>query len=552
MATCDLVLRGATVVDGSGAPGQAADVAVSGDRIVEVGDVATGAAREEVDLTGLVLAPGFIDIHTHYDAQVLWDPALTPSSWYGVTTVILGNCGFGIAPLRPPQRPTMMRTLETVEDMPLASLEAAIDWSFETFDEYVAKLEGLPLALNVGAFVGHTPVRYYVLGDEASEREATPDEIHHMAEIVEQSMRVGAMGFASSVSNGHVGAYGKPVPSRLASEAEFQELLGALGRAGVGCFMIAGPGGPLSFKQFQALSVASGRPVLWSALLAGHTSRGTSVELLEAHLDWDGDVRPQIACRPVVGQANFASPMTLQRVECFKEAAHLPQEARRALYEDPEWRARAVPQMEAQWGARWDLVVVAESPRFGDLVGRSIEEIAKDRGRHPAEVMIDLSLEDDLLTRFTVVLANGDEEQLAGLLRHPHALVGLSDAGAHVGQLCDACFAPYLLGYWVREQQVLDLETAVWKLTGQPADYFRIAARGRIAPGAFADLVAFDPSTVGVAPLRRVHDLPGGANRVVSDPFGIEHVWVNGEQIRGDSAPIDGAGSGRFVRPTRT
>jgi N-acyl-D-amino-acid deacylase len=549
MATFDLVLRGATVVDGTGAPRRTADVAVSGDRIVEVGDIAPGAGGEEVDLTGLVLAPGFIDIHTHFDAQVLWDPALTPSSWYGVTTVVLGNCGFGIAPLKPPQRPTMMRTLETVEDMPLASLEAAVTWSFETFDEYVDTVSALPLALNVGTYVGHTPVRYYVLGEEAAEREATPAEIDRMAAIVEHAMRSGAMGFATSVSGGHVGAYGKPVPSRLATEAEHYALAAAVGRAGIGCIMIAGPGGPLSLKSFPALSVASGRPVLWSALLAGHTSRGTSVELLEAHLGWEGDVRPQVACRPVVGQANFANPMTLQRVECFKEAAHVPQEGRRALYEDPEWRARAVPQMEAQWGLRWDRVTLAESPTFGDLVGRSLEEIAKERGQQPAEAMIDLSLDDDLRTRFTVVLANGDEEQLAGLLRHPHALVGLSDAGAHVGQLCDACFAPYLLGHWVREQEVLDLETAVWKLTGQPADYFRIAGRGRIAPGGFADLVAFDPSTVGVSPLRRVHDQPGGADRVVSDAYGIEHVWVNGQAIRRDGTPLQGAAPGRFVRP---
>ena len=548
-AEADLVLRGATVVDGTGAPGRKADVAVSGDRIIEVGDVLPASGREEIDLTGLVLAPGFIDIHTHFDAQVLWDPALTPSSWYGVTTVVLGNCGFGIAPLRPPQRPTMMRTLETVEDMPLAGLETAIGWTFETFGEYIGTVARLPLALNVGAFVGHTPVRYYVLGDEAADREATPDEIREMADIVEQAMRSGAMGLATSVSSGHVGAYSKPVPSRLATEGEFQELAAAVGRTGVGCIMIAGPGGPLSFKQFSSLSVSSGRPVLWSALLAGHTSRGTSVELLEAHLGWEGDVRPQIACRPVVGQVNLANPMVLQRFECFKEAAGIPMEERRALYGDAEWRARALAQMEEQWGPRWDRVELAESSGHGDLVGATLAEVAAARGQHPADAFIDLSLEEDLTTRFTVVLANADEEQLAGLLRSPIALVGLSDAGAHLGQLCDACFAPYLLGHWVREQRVLDLETAVWKLTGQPAEYLHLAGRGRIAPGAFADLVAFDPSTIGVSPLRRVNDLPGGADRVVSDPFGVEHVWVNGTAIRRGATPIEGAGPGRFVRP---
>jgi N-acyl-D-amino-acid deacylase len=548
--TFDLVLRGATIVDGTGAPRRTGDVAVSGDRIVEVGDVAPGSGSEEIDLSGLVLAPGFIDIHTHFDAQVLWDPALTPSSWYGVTTVVLGNCGFGIAPLKPAQRPTMLRTLETVEDMPLASLEAAVNWNFETFDEYVATISGLPLALNVAAYIGHTPVRYYVMGEEAADREATEAEIAEMAEIVEHAMRSGAIGFATSVSNGHVGAYGKPVPSRLATEQELDELTAAVGRTGKGILMIAGPGGPLSLKAFPALSVASGRPVLWSALLAGQTSRGSSVELLEAHLGWDGDVRPQIACRPVVGQVNLASPMTLQRVEVFKEAASLATDEERArLYADPEWRVRAIAQMEAAWGPGFDSVVLVESDKHSDLVGVTLAEIGARRGQHPAEAFLDVSLEEDLKTRFTVVLANGDVEQLAGLLQHPLALIGLSDAGAHIAQLCDACFAPYLLGHWVREKGVLDLETAVWKLTLQPAEYFQLADRGRIAAGAFADLVAFDPSTVGVGPLRRIRDMPGGADRVVSDPSGIEHVWVNGQPIRRDAAPIENAGPGRFVRP---
>jgi N-acyl-D-aspartate/D-glutamate deacylase len=549
MSTYDLVLRGALVVDGSAAPGRMADVAVLGDRIVEVGEVPPGLGREEVDLRDLVLAPGFIDIHTHYDAQVLWDPALTPSSWYGVTTVVLGNCGFGIAPLKPAQRSTMLRTLETVEDMPLASLEAAVDWSFETFDEYLAAVASRPLALNVGVFVGHTPIRYFVLGDEAADREATPGEIREMAELVERAMRSGAIGFATSVSGGHVGAYSKPVPSRLATEVELQELVAAVGRSGVGCIMIAGPGGPLSFTQFAALSVSSGRPVLWSALLAGHTSKGTSVELLEAHAGWEGDVRPQIACRPVVGQVNLANPMVLQRFECFREAAAAPMEDRAALYADPEWRARAAQQMAAQWGPRWDQVTLAESSGHGELVGKTLAELAAARGQLPADALIDLSLEEELSTRFTVVLANDDEEQLAGLLRNPTALIGLSDAGAHLGQLCDACFAPYLLGHWVRERGVLDLETAIWKLTGQPAEYLGLAGRGQIAPGAFADLVAFDPSTVGASPLRRVYDLPGAADRVVADPLGIEHVWVNGQAIRRDATPIAGAGPGRLVRP---
>lgn len=551
MDTFDVVLRGATVIDGSGGPRRRADVALTGDRVVAVGDIAPGAGKEEVDLTGLVLAPGFIDIHTHFDAQILWDPELTPSSWYGVTTAILGNCGFGVAPLKPPQRPTMLRTLEKVEDMPLASLEVAVDWTFETFPEYVAAVSALPLTLNVGAFVGHTPVRYFVLGEEAADREATEAEIAEMAEIVEGAMRAGAMGFATSSSTGHVGAHGKPVPSRLASEHEFDELAAAVGRTGKGILMIAGPGGPLTLKKFPALSVASGRPVLWSALLAGHTSRGSSVELLEAHEEWAGDVRPQIACRPVVGQVNLASPLTLQRVEVFKEAAGLAtHEQRIALYKDPAWRARAVEQMSAAWGPGFGGVSLAESELHRALVGKTLAEIGSARGQHPAEAFLDVSLEEDLQTRFTVVLANGDVEQLAGLLRNPRALVGLGDAGAHIAQLCDACFAPYLLGHWVREQEVLDLETAVWKLTGQPAEYLKIADRGRITPGAFADLVAFDPATVGVSPLRRIHDMPGGADRVVSDPYGIEHVWVNGQAIRRNGAPVENAHPGRFVSPS--
>jgi N-acyl-D-amino-acid deacylase len=534
----DLILRNGTVVDGTGAPRRSADVGVADGRIVAVGEVSSTNGAEEVDLGGSVLAPGFVDIHTHYDAQILWDPDLTPSCWHGVTSVVMGNCGFGIAPTRPEHRETIARTLENVEGMAFDALVAGIDWSFETFPEYLAAVDRLPKRLNVGVLAGHTPTRLYVLGDEASDREASDEEVAEMAAIIREALEAGAVGFSTSGAPTHAGAYGKPVPSRLATYEEIKALASQMGQVGRGV-MQATVGAGLFLDQFAEISTMTGRPVSWTALLSGMWGPGGAAGIVEATAEKGGQVWPQVACRPLVMQVTLADPFPMATMDSFQEVLAVPHERRADVYRDPEWRAR----MHADrgiWGDRLTKATIQETGRHHDLVdGPTMADLAAERGADPFDVMIDLALEDDLQTRFRIVLANDDEEELAGLLQDDRTVLGLSDAGAHASQLCDANFSTHLLGEWVRNQGVLTLEQAVWRLSGQAAEVFRLEGRGRIEEGAAADLVVFDPDEVGSEPLERVWDLPAGADRLIARSRGIEHVWVNGSAIRRDGEDLD-------------
>jgi N-acyl-D-amino-acid deacylase len=538
------LLRGGLLVDGTGAPPRSADVVVDGDRIAAV--EAPGRASGDgdvVDLDGLVLAPGFIDCHTHYDAQVLWDPDLTPSSWHGVTTVVMGNCGFGIAPTRPGGRETIARTLENVEGMSVEALFAGISWTFETFPEYLDAVARTQPKLNVAVMLGHTPLRLYVLGEEAVERDATSAEIEEMRRIVGEALDAGAIGFASSRQPAHAGAWGKPVPSRLATVDELMRLAEPLAERGRGTFAIThGPDfGPVELAE---LSVKTGRPVTWTALNA---SPG-AFRLLDNAAVRGGDVWPQVACRPIVFQVTLAEPAPFARADAFAEVLSVPAAERARFYRDPAWRARARADVARQWYYGWDKVFVQETTAHPELAdGPSLAEVAAKAGVDPLDVLCDIALDDDLATRFRVVVANDDATSLAGLLRDDRTLLGLSDAGAHASQLCDAVFATYLLEHWVRETGTLSLEKAIWRITGHPAAVFGIPGRGRVAPGYFADLVAFDPAAVGVEPLKRVWDLPAGADRLVARSHGLHKVWVNGELV-GDGGKDGGPRAGRLIR----
>jgi N-acyl-D-aspartate/D-glutamate deacylase len=547
----ELVLRGARVVDGTGAPARAADVGIDDGAIAAVaepGALPAGEGRAQlVDLDGLVLAPGFVDIHTHYDAQVLWDPDLTPSSWHGVTTVVMGNCGFGIAPTRPEHRSTIARTLENVEGMSVDALEAGIPWTFETFPEYLDALDTAPKRLNVGAMIGHTPLRLYVLGEEATERAATDDEVARMRAIVREAIDAGAIGFATSKSPTHSGAWGKPVPSRLAETGEVFGIASALKDAGRGIVQVT-PGAGLFLDELAELSKSTTRPVSWTALLTGLFGRGKAVELVERTAALGGEVWPQVACRPLVMQLNLADPFPFAMLPTFKEVLARPHSQRADLYADADWRERARPEVAQSWGSKWEKSSVQETAKFGALIGRPLTEVAAERGSEPFDVLVDLSLEEDLRTRFRIVLANDDEDEVGELLQDGRTLLGLSDAGAHASQLCDACFSTHLLGHWTRERGVLSLEQAVWRLTGHVAQVFRLRGRGLVREGFAADLVAFDSDTVGVEEMERVFDLPAGADRLIARSRGIEHVWVNGAPVRTDGKDIDDARPGVLMR----
>lgn len=549
----DLLLRGAELIDGTGAPARVADVAVTRDRITAVaapGLLTPEAGTEVVDLRGLVLAPGFIDVHTHYDAQILWDGDLTPSSWHGVTSVVMGNCGFGVAPTRPEHRDTIVRTFENVEGMSADALEEGIDWCFESFPEYLAALDVRAKRLNVAAFLGHTPLRLWVLGGE--ERAATADEVATMQDLAREAFVAGAVGFSTSRQPAHQGAFGRPVPSRFAEVDEVDAIAGVMGELGKGVLQVSiGPG--LFVDQFSGLAVRHGIPVTWTALVARADKPGAALRTVERGAALPGEVYPQIACRPIVMQITLADPVPLAEVDEWKEVLAVPREQRADLYRDPAWRDRARPTTLEAWSHRWSKISVEETPTHQDVVGVPLDELAAAIGSTPFDLLLDLALDGPSSeplanTRFRVVLDNDGDDEVGDLLADKRTLLGLSDAGAHATQLCDACYSTHLLGHWVRERHALSLEDAVWRLTGHPHHAFRIPERGLVEPGFFADLVAFDPDTVGTTPVERVADQPGGADRLLVRSTGVEHMWVNGVRTRAAGEEVGGATPGRLLR----
>jgi len=549
------VLTGATLVDGTGATRRVADVAISGNRIIEVGeDLKSDASPsgQAIDLHGLILAPGFIDPHTHFDAQILWDPDLTPSSWHGITTVVMGNCGFGIAPTRPLQRPTILRTLENVEGMPLDALEAGIPWRFETFPEYLEMIESQPTRLNTAVLIGHTPLRFFVLGDEATEREATNAEIAEMRELVREAIDAGAVGFSTSRSESHRGAFGRPVPSRAGSVEEIHALADVLGEMGRGTFE-ATWGPDLYVEEFAAIAHRIERPVSWAALMAIRSDPGNTARVAEAVEKAGGPVYPQISCSPIVVQISLADPAPLANVPAFAEILGIPREGRADRYADSSWRQRARIEVRERWGDSLDRATVQETVRHRALRNRvTLGELAASAGSDALDVMVDLASQEHLQTRFRLVMTNDDDEQIGELLTNPRFLLGLSDAGAHTSQLCDAGNATRLLSYWVRDRRALTLEQAIWRLSGQPSEVFGFDDRGRIAPGYVADLVAFDPDTVGCGEVERVWDFPGGTDRLVTRSRGIHTVWVNGTEVWKNGKEVPEVRPGRLLRGGRS
>lgn len=544
------VIRGGLVIDGTGSDRHAADVLVVDGRIAAIGPDLAG--DEILDADGCIVAPGFIDIHTHYDAQVFWDPALTPSNYHGVTTVIAGNCGFSIAPTRAEHRDLIARTLENVEDMDVAALAAGVPWNFVTFPEYLRAVAALPLGLNFTAYIGHTALRLFVMGDDAYERAATVEEIERMVEVLDEALDAGAAGFATSVAPTHRGVDGKPIPSRFADRTELEALFECVGRAGKGVVEVT-PGEILPLTDIYDLQIRSGAPFTITALLSTPSmTHRNFVELNRSGWDRGAVVWPQVSPRPLSFAMSLAEPFTFNVNSVFAELMAGDLEARRAAYADPAWRER----VREAWSTgtfmvpRWETFEISECPSDAALEGRRILDLANEREVDPFDLVLDLALaESDLMLRVRCVVANDDPDEVAFLISQEHCAFGLSDAGAHVGQLCDAPQATDLLGNWVRDRSVMPLEVAINRLTKAQADLFGLVDRGVLRVGAWADIVVFDPATVAPGPIRRVADFPAGSERLTADqPVGVRHVLVNGTPIRIDEQQVETAdGPGRIV-----
>jgi len=547
----DLVIRDALLCDGSGREAARGDLAVTGDRIAAVGRVAERGARE-VDGAGLALAPGFIDVHTHYDCQLFWDPQASPSPWHGVTTVVMGNCGFTIAPCREADRETLMQLLLFVEGMPIETLRAGIAWAWEDFAGYLGALERQGVGPNVAAFIGHSAVRYRVMGRAAVERAATPEECAAMAALVREGMAAGAIGWSTSLSPTHFFGDGTPAPSRLADEAELLALARALADLECGVIEIAprttiGPPADKAEEQrsFAGLARASGKVVSWAPLLDNPFAPGSAQQIIAeaAELQARGvQVVPQVGCRPLEVRFDFTEPaFYLEQNPFWRPIMAKSRDERRRLFADAEFRAELGRQtgFVAALAQGWDRLVLrlAASEGVRRWQDRSVAEIAAAEGRAPLDVFCDLVLEDDLATQWGVVLMNHDERAVAELIRHPAGLLALSDAGAHVDTLCDQGFTTYLLGHWVRELRALALEEAVRLVTAVPAERYGLHGRGRLAPGYAADLVLFDPARVAMRPTEMVYDLPRGQRRLLQRAEGIVDVLVNGTPVVADGAP---------------
>ena len=543
----DLVIRDALLLDGLGSPPRKGDLAVKDGNIVEVGKV-SGSAKQTVDAQGLALMPGIIDNHTHYDAQITWDPAVSPSPALGVTTAVIGNCGFTIAPCRPADRELVMRNLTQVEGMSLEALRAGIRWDFESVPQYLDMLERRGAAVNVAAFVGHSSVRTYVMGEAATQRVATDEEISLMRNIVLEGMKAGAVGFATSTSPAHNGDGGLPMPSRLADENELRALVGCLKEAGRGVFMLT-KGGQTKVGFLEELAAESTRPVVIAALLHSSTNPDAVFRDLEEIRSANARGRKlvgAVSCCPLSMDFTLRSPYVLEGLESWQSALGKKGSAFLEILSSPEFRdgirlELSRPAHFRIFNGEWDKVEVVES-RTKALEQRPVGQLAREAGKDPLDFMLDLALAEDLGTVFNALLLNSDEQAVGRMLRDPAAMVSLSDAGAHLTFFNDAGFGLHLLGHWVRERRLLSLEEAAWRLAGQPARVFGIPRRGALKPGQAADLLLFDPARVARGPKKRVFDLPAAQPRLTVEPVGVHGVWVNGVALE------EGRLEGRLLR----
>ena len=552
----DLLIKNGTVVDGSGAPRHRADVAVAGGRIAEIGKV-SGGAHKVIDASDLIVTPGFVDPHTHYDAQICWDPQVSCSSWHGITSVVMGNCGVGLAPCKPDVHEIATLDLVNVEGIPARVLNAGITWDWESFPSYMDAAARRGSSLNLGFLAPLTPFRHYVMGEESMDRAATPAETERITALLSEAVAAGARGFSTTTGRQHVGYKGRPLACRLANREELSSYARALGKLGKGVIEITltqdfGNIADHEYDLLDFLLTESGRPVTWLAVFDRDDQPEASQRTLTRSdpLIKRGGI-PQVACRPFISEFSLRRAIAFVTFPAWKRAYNQPPEMLRQLFAEREFRDSMTAEIKRA-GWNWEKVVITEvkNPALRPLENRNLADIARERGKAGAEfdVMVELSLEDNLEMWFSRPAFNINAERVGKLINDPRTLIGLSDGGAHVNMLCDAGYCTFLLGTWVRERGAITLEYAVKRITSEPADFFGIKDRGRLVAGAAADITIFDYNTVGSPQRGEMRaDLPGGGKRLVMPAHGVIHTIVNGTPTYEDSK-YTGATPGQVIR----
>lgn len=546
----DLIIRNAQIFDGTGLAPVLSDVAVSNGRIAHIGHT-TEAAKESIDAQGLALMPGIVDLHTHYDAQVTWDRTMSPSPALGVTTAVIGNCGFGIAPCPAPLQETMLKNLSVVEGMDLNSLLTGVNWEFESFGQYMDQLRRIGPYINTAVFAGHSVIRTAVMGSDGSSKiDPSPEQLQTMRNMVSDAMDHGAIGFASSFSPNHSGYGGIPMPSTIASEAELRALTSILGEKKKGVFMMA-TGTRASPDIMESIVEETGRPAYISTVLTmyneGNPLLGaTYYERCAQALARGHELYILTSCQPLSFDFSLTDPYVLLSHSAFDVVKSATADALPSIYRSAEFRKAfrenlKQPKAGILFLGNWRHIEVGQTmrPENQKLEGQSIQALADLHGQDPVDVFFDLALSEDLGTHFVGKFFNNNDEGVAPSLKHPASVITLSDAGAHLSYMCDAGFGLYFLSHWVRDTGHFTLSEGIRKITSEPADRFRIPERGRLQVGLPADMLLFDPATVGISKPIPVQDLPGGGSRMVRTATGVHGVWVNGVKVHDGHNYVD-------------
>ncbi|TMG93487.1 MAG: amidohydrolase [Betaproteobacteria bacterium] len=553
----DILIKNGIVVDGTGAAAKQASIGIAQGKIAEVGNI-SGTAKRTIDAGGLVVAPGFIDPHTHYDAQICWDGATTPSSWHGVTSVVMGNCGVGIAPCRPEAREIAMRDLVNVEAIPFEVLDAGITWDWETFPQYMDAAARRKPSLNLAFLAPLTPFRHYVMNEDSLERSATAEETAKIKALLGEAIDAGAFGFSSTLLNQHMGYGGRPLACRNASREEIKAYCNALRERGKGSieYAMTRQIAVMEEPEVELLGFMleeSRRPVTFIAMFDRDDLPEAARETLRKvrPLIAKG-ARPQTSPLPLTREVNMRNPFGFAGFPSWKRLfVDKSKEAQAAVYRDVNFRNQFREDLKrpASFG-NWARITLHEvkSAHLKKYEGKTVAEIAAEQGKDGVDALLDITLEDDLENEFTIQSYNNRVDRMAEILNDRSVLLGLGDGGAHLDMLCDSGYPTYVLGMWVRERKVLTLEEAVRRMTSDPADFFGIKDRGRLKPGLAADVVIFSEKEIGSGGRpERLYDLPGGAKRMVMRSRGVEMTLVNGA-VTWEKGALTGAAAGKVLR----